>query len=118
MATTDEIIKYVMNSPENTNPGILRELLNEHGGAGGGVGIYTFPADGYGMPLATLGEIRTAVASGNIMLGVNQQDNTTKYFLVEQFVEQGDSHPSFITLSNIMYQSTSGADDATWKVYE
>ena len=34
MATTNEIIKYIMNTPENTNPGILRELLNEHGGGG------------------------------------------------------------------------------------
>jgi len=37
MSTKDEIFDYVMNSPEDTNPAVLRSLLNgiEEGGSGG-----------------------------------------------------------------------------------
>lgn len=34
--TTDDIVKYVMNNPENTNPAVLRDLLTEAGTGGGG----------------------------------------------------------------------------------
>ena len=36
MATIDSIVKYVMNSPYNTNPGVLRSQLSELEGGGGG----------------------------------------------------------------------------------
>ncbi len=36
MATTDEIMGYVLNSPHNTNPNVLKDMLDEHGGGGGG----------------------------------------------------------------------------------
>lgn len=35
MSNTDEIFDYVMNSPENTNPAVLRGMLNNIGGGGG-----------------------------------------------------------------------------------
>lgn len=33
--TIDEIIKYAFESPENTNPNVLRSMLNEIEGEGG-----------------------------------------------------------------------------------
>lgn len=38
MSTKDDIFNYVMNSPEDTNPAVLKSLLNgiEEGGSGGG----------------------------------------------------------------------------------
>ena len=38
MSTKDEVFDYVMNSPEDTNPAVLRSLLNgiQEGGGGGG----------------------------------------------------------------------------------
>jgi len=49
MSTKDEIFDYVMNSPEDTNPAILRSLLNgvEEGGSGGGDMVYTIHAETY-----------------------------------------------------------------------
>lgn len=37
MSNKDEIFEYVMNNPENTNPAILRGMLNDlnNGGSGG-----------------------------------------------------------------------------------
>ena len=32
MPTTDEIIEYVMNTPDNSNPAVLRDMLNGLGG--------------------------------------------------------------------------------------
>ena len=32
--TSDEIIRYIMNTPENTNPNILKQMLNEMGSGG------------------------------------------------------------------------------------
>ena len=40
MATNDEIIGYVLNTPNNTNPNVLRDMLNEQGGSGGGVDFF------------------------------------------------------------------------------
>ena len=42
MADVDEVFDYVMNTPDNTNPAILRGMLNSlaGGGSGGGGGIY------------------------------------------------------------------------------
>ena len=40
--TTNEIIKYIMNTPENTNPGILRELLNNHGESGPSLNVFFY----------------------------------------------------------------------------
>ena len=40
MATNDEIIGYVLNTPNNTNPNVLRDMLNEQGGSGGGADFF------------------------------------------------------------------------------
>lgn len=45
MTTKNEIFNYVMKTPENTNPAILKSLLdelNEGGGGGGGATVTTF----------------------------------------------------------------------------
>lgn len=38
--TKEEIFDYVMESPENTNPAILRSMLNELSSGSGGGGIF------------------------------------------------------------------------------
>lgn len=43
MATTDEIMGYVLNSPHNTNPNVLRDMLNEQ--SGGGASVYEVELD-------------------------------------------------------------------------
>lgn len=72
MATTKEIIDYVMESPHNTNPSVLKSLLNEHstsGSSGGGGGTfiinsaYDETADGIKMD-HTWQEIADATLSG------------------------------------------------------
>lgn len=49
MSTKDDVFNYVMNSPEDTNPAVLRSLLNgiEEGGSGGGDMVYTIHAETY-----------------------------------------------------------------------
>lgn len=42
MITTKEIIDYVMESPHNTNPAVLRSLLNQYSGGGGVTELNTF----------------------------------------------------------------------------
>jgi len=37
MATNKEIIDYVIESPDNTNPNVLRSLLESNGGGGGDI---------------------------------------------------------------------------------
>ena len=37
MPNANEIFDYVMNSPEDTNPAVLRGMLNSIEGGGGGV---------------------------------------------------------------------------------
>ena len=32
MATIDDIIKYVQHTPENTNPAVLKSMLQDYGG--------------------------------------------------------------------------------------
>ena len=60
--TKEEIFDYVMESPENTNPAVLRSMLNElDGGFGGGVLNIT---DTEGTLDKTFGEIQEAFESG------------------------------------------------------
>ena len=38
---TQTVLKYVMNSPENTNPNVLKGMLDQLSGGGGGGGDFT-----------------------------------------------------------------------------
>ena len=70
MATNDEIIGYVLNTPNNTNPNVLRDMLNEQGGSGGGVDFFVvnfIPKDDNVLQLIsdkTTEEIMSAIEAG------------------------------------------------------
>ena len=107
---------------------ITAEKLNHmedgiaEGGSGGGFVFIT--TDGYWMPLVTLGEIRRIYASGNIPIanynfgGSQQGGGQHEYELIEKFCDNGSESPAQIIIHGSQYESTSGADDATWHVYE
>lgn len=107
---------------------ITAEKLNHmedgiaEGGSGGGFVFIT--TDGYWMPLVTLGEIRRIYASGNIPIanynlgGSQQGEGQHEYELIEKFCDNGSESPAQIIIHGSQWQSTSGADDATWDVYE
>lgn len=86
--------------------------------ADGGAGISFVALDEYRMPTGTLGDIRAIIASGNYAVGV---DDNGYYYPLYNFYDPGvgESH-AFIEFGKdgTCYQSTSGADDATWETYE
>jgi len=59
MPNTDEIFDYVMNSPENTNPAVLRGMLNSIEGGGGGLPSYTNEDIGKTLTLTASGKPTT-----------------------------------------------------------
>ena len=75
MPNADEIFNYVMNSPENTNPAVLRSMLNsiEEGG-GGGVLVVTLGVNALDKTWQEIHDamlIGGAVISSPIISGVN-----------------------------------------------
>lgn len=90
MSTKDDVFDYVMNSPEDTNPAVLRSLLNgiEEGGSGGVEDfILTFTITDYDENLGYSGtldktwdEIKVAYTTGkNVILRAVQDD----YYMVD-----------------------------------
>lgn len=45
--TIDEIISYIMDTPENTNPNILKEMLNEMASGGGSSRVFAVHCDNW-----------------------------------------------------------------------
>jgi len=74
MPNTDEIFDYVMNSPENTNPAVLRGMLNsiEGGGGGGGLPPYENADINKVLTLADSGETGTET-----LVAIEEQTVTT-----------------------------------------
>lgn len=86
MPNTDEIFDYVMNSPENTNPAVLRSMLNSVRRGGGGalvVNITESKVEGNTVYTCdkTAGEMAAALESGGIIIRrTEEQDGLTVYF--------------------------------------
>ena len=71
MATTDEIMGYVLNSPHNTNPNVLKDMLNEQGGGGSIICNLTFEMRESAPVITatmTAGELWSALQSGSSLL--------------------------------------------------
>lgn len=71
MPDIDDVFNYVMNTPDNTNPNVLRSMLNNlEGGGGGGVLVVTVTIvedPGGGQRLVcdkTTGQIINAIQTG------------------------------------------------------
>lgn len=90
MSTKDDVFNYVMNSPEDTNPAVLRSLLNgiEEGGSGGDDIYYVNFHQVKEAPWETNAwecdkeqfEIHTAVDEGKRVIGkIYFYDNNTKW---------------------------------------
>ena len=89
MSTKDDVFNYVMNSPEDTNPAVLRSLLNgiEEGGSGGDDFIITYTITNYDESLGydgtldkTCDEIKAAYTTGkNVILRAVEDD----YYMVD-----------------------------------
>ena len=45
--TKEEILNYVMDTPDNTNRRVLSDMLDEFTSSSGGGGIFTFEIDDY-----------------------------------------------------------------------
>lgn len=77
MSNKDEIFEYVMNNPENTNPAILRGMLNNLGGGSSSsdslfhVSIVVDDTDPnnpiFSTKGSTFGEIKEAADSGSFV---------------------------------------------------
>lgn len=69
MSDKDEIFDYVMNNPENTNPAILRGMLND---LGGGSVIFASATGSDQLTLSmSYSEVNTAITSGNMIFMLN-----------------------------------------------
>lgn len=73
--TTDEIFNYVMDDPEDTNPNVLKSLLNNISGGSSGTFIVNINAENVGGEYiftadATAGEIEEAVKAGQQVIGM------------------------------------------------
>ena len=66
----EEIINNIMQSPENTNPNVLRSQLQNIGGSGGGAVYATFTEDkGTWTCDKTYDELKAAYDLGSIIFG-------------------------------------------------
>ena len=88
MSTKDDVFNYVMNSPEDTNPAVLRSLLNgiQEGGGGGDDFIITYTITDYSEPYyegsldKTWDEIKAAYTTGkNVIIRAVEDD----YYMVD-----------------------------------
>lgn len=92
MSTKDDVFNYVMNSPEDTNPAVLRSLLNgiEEGGSGG-VEYFdiTYTCEEGGEPSIdkTYTQILSAYNSGKVVRLIipagNQVDTDVIYYTLK-----------------------------------
>lgn len=76
MSTKEEIFEYVTETPENTNPAVLRSMLNElSGGGSGGAGLFVVniqynDSTGEYEVDKTLEEIKAAYLRNDAIVGV------------------------------------------------
>lgn len=86
--------------------------------ADGGAGISFVALDEYRMPTGTLGDIRAIIASGSYAVGVDDNGYYYPlYYFADTVVEEAYAFIQFGE-NGTRYQSTSGADDATWEIYD
>ena len=83
-------------------------------------GLYIVQSDEYQFPLCTLGDIRTAITNGKFPIRFHSDTNDERgqYDPMEMFTDNGLDEASFIRFNSTQYQSTSGADSATWEAYD
>ena len=113
----EEIINNVMQSPENTNPNVLRSQLQniEGGSGGGGVFVVTFDANNWELknPVITadktITEIRNAIEQ-NAPIIAKDTESTTHYFVLNTVDEYGVVffHPSSNESFSLVYDASSG----------
>lgn len=82
----EEIIDYVMKTPENTNGNILREKLQKMGGSGGGVMVVhaaDTEIDGFSAKILdkTAGEIIAAAKTGYVVLDMYNGTEEGSYMM-------------------------------------
>ena len=86
----DEIIEYVMNTPDNSNPRVLRDMLNELGGSGeADVKLLTADYDFYWSTLHnTYAEIENWIKNGSVVLinsYGNNPDGLASYGIIKDY---------------------------------
>lgn len=95
MSTKEEIMDYVLHTPENVNPAILSDKLDQYSSGGGGTGgtmLITQSQSGDDTVLdKTYGEIKTALESGILpyMLVSTDQDPVYVTSVVAYGVHEG-----------------------------
>lgn len=118
MPDINDIFNYVMDTPDNTNPNVLRSMLNnlEEGGSGGGVLVVTCTRTGSPVPSSitadkTCKEIFDAYAAGTnvVFLGANYfpLNPTTAAVLLYAVASEEDGY-EFTVLAGDDYVSLKG----------
>lgn len=125
MANKEEILDYVMNSPQNTNQAVLGNMLDnlEGGGSGGMVANLRYIVE-IGEPMRlecdkTVNEIAEAMKNGtNVMVHFTDEEYWDEYWLNTAFDEYANNVVCYyIDTDGTMYKKVYGTrSNNTWSV--
>jgi len=84
MPDINDVFNYVMNTPDNTNPNVLRSMLNSiEGGGGGGVFMIGATIAGESLTLnKTFSEIFEAAKAGSFCIIASNAEDTVGYMYI------------------------------------
>ena len=104
MSTKEEVFKYVMNSPENTNPAVLGSLLNGIKTGGGGGELPDVTTDDNGKVLTVVnGEWGASVGNNPLIYDGSYVDGSGKIFFNSSATEK-DLYDAFMAGANLIIQ--------------
>ena len=91
--TKNEIVKYIFSTPENTNPNVLRSMLNEIDGGSGdtpSVQVVTIESDQMQM---TWQEINDVLSNNTILIcrqGGDRSSRVDRMYVMEAFFDEAE----------------------------
>ena len=102
----DEIINYVMTNPENTNPNILRSMLENYGGGGGLFVVNVIPDETDESGETYIADKTAKECYDAFMAGMNVYCYyDMSYFPINDVAFNDDSYTYYVYFSNVNVSS-------------
>ena len=105
----EDIVNYVMDNPDNTNPAVLRDMLNQLSSGGGGGLIIQASEENYTITLnKTFKEINDVISTGsNAVINFIENQVVTNYTVIGTVV-RGNSYGDPPTYSVYAFNVSGG----------